>query len=202
MSKYKLYEFATSGNCYKIRLTMSLLGVDYERIAVDITKGESRTEAFLKINANGRVPVLQTEDGHCLPESNAALWYLAYGSDLLPEERLQQAQVLQWMFFEQYSHEPFIATSRYWISILNAADEYKEQLEEKKPKGYAALDVMEGHLKEHSFFVGETFSIADIALYAYTHVAHEGGFDLSNYPAIKAWFKRIESTADYIAINQ
>ena len=202
MSKYKLYEFPTSGNCYKIRLAMSLLAFDYERITVDITKGESRTEAFLKLNANGRVPVLQTEDGHYLPESNAALWYLAYGTGLLPPDRLEQAQVLQWMCFEQYSHEPFIATSRYWISILNAADEYKEQLEEKKPKGYAALDVMEGHLKQHDFFVGETFSIADIALYAYTHVAHEGGFDLSNYSAVKAWFKRIESTPDYIAINQ
>ncbi|MBA56876.1 MAG: glutathione S-transferase [Pseudomonadales bacterium] len=202
MSTYKLYEFATSGNCYKIRLAMSLLGFDYERIAVDITKGESRTEAFLKINANGRVPVLQTGDGHCLPESNAALWYLAYDSDLLPEERLHQAQVLQWMCFEQYSHEPFIATSRYWIAILNAEDEYKTQLEEKRPKGYAALDVMERHLKDHEFFVGDRFTIADIALYAYTHVAHEGGFDLASYSAIDAWFKRIEALPNYVTIEQ
>ena len=164
MSTYKLYEFATSGNCYKIRLAMSLLGFDYERIAVDITKGESRTEAFLKINANGRVPVLQTGDGHCLPESNAALWYLAYDSDLLPEERLHQAQ--------------------------------------KRPKGYAALDVMERHLKDHEFFVGDRFTIADIALYAYTHVAHEGGFDLASYSAIDAWFKRIEALPNYVTIEQ
>lgn len=202
MSTYKLYEFATSGNCYKIRLAMSLLGFDYERIAVDITKGESRTEAFLKINANGRVPVLQTGDGHCLPESNAALWYLAYDSDLLPEERLHQARVLQWMCFEQYSHEPFIATSRYWIAILNAEDEYKTQLEEKRPKGYAALDVMERHLKDHEFFVGDRFTIADIALYAYTHVAHEGGFDLASYSAIDAWFKRIEALPNYVTIER
>ena len=202
MSTYKLYEFATSGNCYKIRLAMSHLGFDYERIAVDITKGESRTEAFLKINANGRVPVLQTGDGHYLPESNAALWYLAYGSDLLPEERLHQARVLQWMCFEQYSHEPFIATSRYWIAILNAEDEYKTQLEEKRPKGYAALDVMERHLKDHEFFVGDRFTIADIALYAYTHVAHEGGFDLASYSAIDAWFKRIEALPNYVTIEQ
>ena len=199
---YKLYEFSTSGNCYKIRLAMAYLGLAYDRVAIDITKGESRTEDFLKINSNGRVPVLETDDGHYLPESNAALWYLAFETDLLPTARLEQAQVLQWMFFEQYSHEPFIATSRYWIAILNAADEYKSQLEEKRPKGYAALDVMERHLEEHDFFVGGAYSIADIALYAYTHVAHEGGFDLANHPNINAWFKRIEATPNYLAIHQ
>src|SRR5690606_24676676 len=180
---YKLYEYATSGNCYKIRLAISFLGVSYERISIDITKGESRTDQFLKINPNGRVPVLEIEHGSYLPESNAALWYLASGSPLLPSARLGQAQVLQWMFFEQYSHEPYIATSRYWISILNAEDQYNSQLEERRPKGYAALDVMEGHLRGRNYFVGGAYSIADIALYAYTHVAHEGGFDLGNYPA-------------------
>ena len=199
---YKLYEFATSGNCYKIRLAMSFLELDYERIAIDITAGESRTDKFLKINPNGRVPVLVTQNGDILPESNAALWYLAYDSSLLPSSRLEQSQVLQWMFFEQYSHEPFIATSRYWISILNAQNEYKSQLDEKRPKGYAALDVMEGHLQKNNYFVGNSYSIADIALYAYTHVAHEGGFNVSNYKAITSWFKRIEGTKNYVSINQ
>ena len=198
---YKLYEFPTSGNCYKIRLAMAYLGLAYERVAIDITKGESRTEAFLRINSNGRVPVLETEAGQYLPESNAALWYLVYQTDLLPTTRLEQAQVLQWMFFEQYSHEPFIATSRYWMAILNAADQYKSQLEEKRPKGYDALDVMENHLKSNAFFVGGRYSIADIALYAYTHVAHEGGFDLANYPNINAWFKRIEATPNYVTMH-
>lgn len=199
---YKLYEFSTSGNCYKIRLVMSFLELTYKRIPIDITKGESRTDDFLKINPNGRVPVLETEDGNFLPESNAALWYLASSSSLLPSSRLEQAQVLQWMFFEQYSHEPFIATSRYWIAILNAESEYKSELEEKRPKGYAALDVMERHLQKNSYFVGNSYSIADIALYAYTHVAHEGGFNLSKYNAIARWFKRIENTKNYVQIGQ
>lgn len=199
---YKLYEFATSGNCYKIRLAMSFLELAYERISIDITKGESRTDEFLKINPNGRVPVLETEDGSYLSESNAALWYLASSSSLLPSSRLEQAQVLQWMFFEQYSHEPFIATSRYWISILNAESEYKSQLDEKRPKGYAALDVMEGHLQKNCYLVGNSYSIADMALYAYTHVAHEGGFSLCNYSAINRWFKRIEGTKNYVSIGQ
>ena len=154
------------------------------------------------MNLNGRVPVLEIQDGNYLPESNAALWYLASNSSLLPSSRLEQAQVLQWMFFEQYSHEPFIATCRYWISILNAQTEYKSQLDEKRPKGYAALDVMEAHLQKNNYFVGNSYSIADIALYAYTHVAHEGGFNLSNYNAITRWFKSIEGTKNYVSIGQ
>ncbi len=198
---YRLYEFAASGNCYKIRLALSFLGIPYERIAIDITKGESRTEEFLHINPNGRIPVLEIDEGNYLPESNAALWYLASGSELLRSSRLEQAQTLQWMFFEQYSHEPFIATSRYWISILNAEEDYKLQLEERRCKGYAALDVMENHLIERSYFVGDAYSIADIALYAYTHVADEGGFDLGQYSAIQGWCRRIEGTKNYVSIN-
>lgn len=198
---YKLYEFSTSGNCYKIRLAMSFLDIAYERIAIDITKGESRTGEFLQINPNGRVPVLETEDGNYLLESNAALWYLASNSSLLPSTRLEQSKVLQWMFFEQYSHEPFIATSRYWISILNAESKYRTQLDEKRLKGYAALDVMEKHLQKNHYFVGNGYSIADIALYAYTHVAHEGGFSLSKYSAIVRWCKRVESEKNYVSIE-
>jgi len=198
---FKLYEFATSGNCYKVRMALSFLELPYQRIAIDITKGESRSDKFLEINPNGRVPVLETDEGNHLPESNAALWYLASDTSLLPSSKLEQAQVLQWMFFEQYSHEPFIATSRFWVSILGAEDEYKSQLQEKRPKGYAALDVMEQHLSKYEYFVGGCYSIADICLYAYTHVAHEGGFDLNRYPAIKSWCKRVECTKNYISIQ-
>lgn len=198
---YTLYEFATSGNCYKLRLIMSLLGIEYSRKQIDITKGESRTPEFLRINPNGRVPVLETPDHRYLPESNAALWYLAMGSKLMPDDKFEQAQAMQWMCFEQYSHEPFIATSRYWMHVLNQADEYQAQILEKRPKGYEALDVMEKHLSEHDFFVAGKVSVADIALYAYTHVAHEGGFDLSQYVAIQNWFKRIQQLDNYIAIT-
>ncbi|WP_420427385.1 glutathione S-transferase family protein [Algiphilus sp.] len=198
---YRLYEFASSGNCYKLRLAMSLLGLSCERIEIDILRGASRTESFLRINPNGRIPVLELGDGRRLPESNAALWYLARGSYLEPSDPFEQAQVLQWMFFEQYSHEPFIATSRYWIAILGAEETYRAQLEEKRPKGYAALDVMEQHLAQRDFFVGNRVSAADIALYAYTHVAHEGGFDLGPYAGIQSWFRRIESLNGYIAIT-
>lgn len=201
-SMFKLYQFSASGNCYKIRLAMSFLELPYQGIEIDITQGESRTDEFLAMNPNGRIPVLETPEGDYLPESNAALWYLASSSSLLPESRLEQAQVLQWMFFEQYSHEPFIATSRYWISVLKAEAKYKAQLEEKRPNGYAALDVMERHLNENPYFVGNRLSIADIALYAYTHVAHEGGFDLGKYAAIPAWCSRIEGTNNYVPLSQ
>jgi len=199
---HTLYEYAPSGNSYKLRLAMTHLVVPFKRINLDITKGESRTPEFLEINSNGRVPVLVLEDGECLAESNAILWYLADGTPLLPSSKLEQAQVLQWMFFEQYSHEPFIATARYWIFSLGAEEEYKSKLEENRPKGYAALDVMEKHLQENDFFVGNKYSIADIALYAYTHVAEQGGYKLDAYPAIKAWFERIEATENYIPITQ
>ena len=199
---YKLYEFPSSGNCYKIRLVMSYLKLAYERVAIDITKGESRTEAFLKINPNGKIPVLETEDGNYLPESNAIIWYLASDSLLLPSAKLEQARVLQWLFFEQYSHEPFIATCRYWISILNAQEKYQTQIDKRRPKGYAALDVMERHLEQNDFLVGDRYSIADIALYAYTHVAHEGGFTMEEYSAINQWLKRVESTENYVPIRE
>jgi len=180
---------------------MSNLRVDFKRVSIDITKGESHTEEFLKMNPNGNVPVLETPDGKYLPESNAALWYLADGTTLMPESKFEQAQVLQWMFFEQYSHEPFIATSRYWVQILKAEEKYKVQLDEKRPKGYAALDIMEQHLDKQPYFVGSSYSIADIALYAYTHIAHEGGFNLNSYNAINRWIKRIEQTSNYLSIT-
>ncbi len=199
---YTLYEFPSSGNCYKIRLALAFLGLPYERVTIDITRGESRTEAFLAINPNGRIPVLEVGPGNYLPESNAALWYLASGTGLLPSSKLEQAKVLQWMFFEQYSHEPFIATSRYWISILGAENEYRDQLNEKRPGGYAALEVMDKHLQRNNFFAGNSYSIADIALYAYTHVADEGGFSLNDFNAIKRWISRVEATENSVSIKQ
>ncbi len=187
---YKLYNYQTSGNCYKIRLLLHQLGLPFESIAIDILKGESRTPEFLQKNPNGRVPVLEV-DGKYLAESNAAIWFLAVNTPFLPAGKFEQAQVLQWMFFEQYSHEPFIATSRFWLKISGQAEKYADQLAQKKTGGYAALDIMEKHLQAHNWFVGNNYSIADIALYAYTHVADEGGFELSGYPGINRWLAAV-----------
>ncbi|WP_290537180.1 MULTISPECIES: glutathione S-transferase family protein [Alcanivorax] len=198
---FTLYEFASSGNCYKLRLAMTQLGIPFRRIEKDITRGETRTAEFLAINPNGRIPVLVTQDNKMLPESNAALWYLARDSKLMPEEAFEQAQVLQWMFFEQYNHEPNIATSRYWIHVLGEKEKYAEALAEKQQKGHDALRVMESHLSGRDFFVGSDYSIADIALYAYTHVAGQGGFSLEDYPAIQAWLKRVEQQPGYVAME-
>jgi glutathione S-transferase len=198
---YKLFDFLPSGNCYKIRLLLNQLGIAYERVNIDILSKESRTPEFLKINSNGKTPVLYHE-GKYLAESNAILWYLASHSSFIPNGNYEQALVLQWMFFEQFSHEPNIATSRYWVSILKAEEAYKEQLKVKKKLGYVALDVMEKYLKNNTYFVANQYSIADIALYAYTHVAEEGNYDLSGYIQIKEWFKRIENQKNYINIKQ
>lgn len=198
---FTLYEFASSGNCYKLRLAMAQLGISFRRIEKDITRGETRTAEFLSINPNGRIPVLVTPDNRVLPESSAALWYLARDSKLMPEDPFQQAQVLQWMFFEQYNHEPNIATSRYWIHVLGEREKYAEALAEKQQKGHDALRVMESHLSGRDFFVGSDYSIADIALYAYTHVAGQGGFSLEDYPAIQAWLKRVEQQPGYVSME-
>ncbi|MBE9227068.1 glutathione S-transferase family protein [Phormidium sp. LEGE 05292] len=199
---YKLYEFFSSGNCYKLRVLLTQLDIPFQRIEVDILKGESRTPEFLTKNPNGRTPVLEIEPGQFLAESNAILFYLSEGTDFLPTDSFEKAQVLQWLFFEQYSHEPYIATSRYWISILGKAEEYREALNQKRAGGEAALKVMEQHLTEHQYFVGERYTIADIALFAYTHVADEGGFDLSEFPAIQAWIQRVQAQPKHISITQ
>lgn len=198
---YRLFQMEDSGNCYKIRLLMAHLALTCEIVDIDILKGESRTPQFLEKNPNGRVPTLELPDGSFLPESNAALFYLAQGSGWWPKNPLEQAKVLQWMFFEQYSHEPYIATSRFWISILREAEQYSKQIAEKRPGGLAALGVMETHLSANEFFVAGAPSIADIALYAYTHVADEGGFDLAAYPAIRGWIDRIGSLPGHIDIR-
>lgn len=202
METLHLYDFLPSGNGYKIRLLLTQLGIPFERVEVDITKGETRSPEFLSKNPNGKIPVLEIQPGKYLSESNAIMLYLSEGTEFLPYDRFLRAEVLQWLFFEQSSHEPFIATPRYWISVLGKAEQYKDALEQKREGGYAALSLMEQHLKSYTFFVGERYTIADICLFAYTHVAHEGGFDLSRFPYIKAWIERVKAEPGYISITQ
>lgn len=199
---YRLYDFLPSGNGYKVRLLLTQLEIPFERVELDILKGETRTPEFLVKNPNGRIPVLEFQPDQFLAESNAILFYLSEGTEYLSADRLERAQVMQWLFFEQYSHEPNIATSRFWISHLDITDELKKALEQKRKLGYAALEVMEQHLRNHNFFVEERYTIADIALYAYTHVAHEGGFALNGFPSIQAWLERVKAQPRHISINQ
>ena len=199
---YHLYDFLPSGNGYKIRLLLTQLKTPFERIEIDILKQESRTPEFLTKNPNGRVPVLELQSGQFLAESNAILFYLSQGTPYFSEDPLEAAQIMQWLFFEQYSHEPYIATSRFWITCLGQPDQYCKQLNQKRELGYAALKVMENHLLERDFFVAERYTIADIGLFAYTHVAHEGGFDLAGFPAIQTWINRVQSQPRHISIKQ
>lgn len=199
---YRLYDFLPSGNGYKVRLLLTQLGLPFERIELDITQGETRTPEFLDKNANGRIPVLEIETGTFLAESNAILIYLSEETPFLPIDRLAKAKVMEWLFFEQYSHEPNIATPRFWISILNKADEYQEAIAQKQKLGYAALDVMERRLRDHPFLVDDRYTIADIALFAYTHVAPEGGLSLDSFPSVQAWIDRIQSQPNHIPITQ
>lgn len=196
-----LHEDARSGNCYKIKLTAALLGLPLAIRQYDILKGQTRTPEFLaNVNAHGRIPVLQVGD-RFLPESNAACWYLAEGTGLVPEDRFERAQMLRWMFFEQYSHEPNIATLRFWCAFLgqaNLSEQQRSQMLTKRIAGQEALATMDGHLQGREWFVGEAASLADIALYAYTHVAEEGGFELAAYPAVQAWLARVPRLAGHI----
>ncbi len=200
-----LHDNLVSGNGYKVRLLLTQLGIPFERIEYDTGRGETRTPGFLEnIDPNGRIPVLETDDGEFLAESDAILFYLAEGTPFLPDGRLERARVLRWMFFEQYSHEPNIAVPRAWLHVygLEMTEERRLALEAKRKLGRDALGVMEGHLTGKDFFVGGRYSVADIALYAYTHVAHEGGFDLADYPAVRAWIGRVAAQPGYIPITQ
>ena len=197
----RLHDNHLSGNGYKPRLLLAHLGRTYERIEVDILKGETRTPEFLARNPNGRIPVLELDDGTCLAESNAILFYLAEGSPFLPADRLGRALALQWMFFEQYSHEPCIAVARHWIQHVEMTEAQRAQLPDKQEGGRAALSVMEGHLRESDWFGGCSMNIADIALYAYTHVADEGGFDLADYPAVRDWLGRVAEQPGHVPMN-
>lgn len=199
-----LHEYAPSGNCYKIRLTAALTGTAIERRSYDILAGETRTADFLaSVNANGRIPVLQDGD-RFLPESNAACFYLGDGSALIPADPFDRADMLRWMFWEQYNHEPNIATVRFWMGWVGEAnldDLQRALLPGKRAAGEAALKLMGDHLADRDWFVGDAPSLADICLYAYTHVAEEGGFALGPYPAVRAWIARVEGLDDYIAIT-
>ncbi len=198
---YRLYDYLPSGNGYKIRLLLTQLGIPFERIELDLIKRETRTSAFLAKNPNGRIPVLEIEPGIFLSESNAILIYLSEGTPYLPSARLERAYVMQWLFFEQYSHEPFIATSRFWLTH-GMAEQKQQALAERQEPGYAALGVMEQRLQDHPFLVGDRYTIADIALFAYTHVADEGNFDLNRFPAIQTWIQRVQSQPHHIPITQ
>lgn len=208
MAPLTLHEDPRSGNCYKIKLTAALLGLPLAAQGYDITKGETRTPEFLaKVNANGRIPVLQIGEGpeaRFLPESNAACWYLADGSALIPADRFAQADMLRWMFFEQYNHEPNIATLRFWVSIVgeaNLSDDQRRALPAKRAGGEAALALMDDHLADRPFFCGGAVTLADIALFAYTHVAGEGGFTLADYPNITAWIARVQALPGFVPMQ-
>jgi len=200
-----LHEYTQSGNCYKIRLTAALLGLPIERREYDIMKGETRTADFLaNVNANGRIPVLQIGDLF-LPESNAACFYLADGSLLIPADRFDRADMLRWMFWEQYNHEPNVATLRFWLGFIGEqglSELQRAQLPAKQAAGEAALKLMDEHLEGRAFFVGDAASLADIALYAYTHVAEEGGaYRLADYPKVQAWLARVAALPGYIPVD-
>lgn len=203
-----LHEDPRSGNCYKIKLTAALLGLPLATRAYDIMQGDTRTPEFLAtVNANGRIPVLQIGEGETarfLPESNAACWYVAHGSALIPADRFAQADMLRWMFFEQYNHEPNVATLRFWMQFVgeaNLSDAQRGQIEAKRTAGRAALALMDQHLADHAFLCGAAPTLADIALFPYTHVADEGGLALDNHPHILAWITRIEALPGFVAMN-
>jgi glutathione S-transferase len=199
----RLYDYLPSGNGYKVRLLLTQLEITFELIERDITKGETRTPEFVAKFPNGRIPAVEFDDGKLLFESNAIISYFAENTRFTPQSRFQRAQVLQWLFFEQYSHEPYIAGVRYLAHVSPAVqDPRRAILDMMIRRGYDALDVMEKHLTSREWLVGNSYSIADIALYAYTHVADEGGFDLGKYPAIRRWLERVRSQPRHIAITK
>jgi glutathione S-transferase len=199
---YTLYSMQRSGNCYKVRLALAQLGTPYRLVEVDILKGDTRTPEFLTKNPSGRLPLLEVTSGRFLPESNAILWYIAGGTPLAPDDRVDRAEALQWMFFEQHSLEPNLGAARFWLTMVKGGRELqRHSLEDWMERGYQALGVMDKHLESHRFFAANRYTIADIALYAYTHVAPESGFDLTMFPAIRAWLKRVASQAGHVSID-
>jgi glutathione S-transferase len=196
----KIYGDYQSGNCYKIALVCALLDIEHEWVPVDILAGETRTADFLQLNPNGKIPLLELNDGRTLSESNAIINFLAAGSSLLPVERFDLAKVQQWQFFEQYSHEPYIAVARFIARYLGLPQERRAEYEAKQVGGYKALAVMERQLQQTSYLAGNMLTTADLSLYAYTHVADEGGFDLSDYPAVQAWIARIKQQPGYVSM--
>jgi glutathione S-transferase len=198
MSRPTIYGMSSSGNCYKVRLLLEQLQAPYDWIEIDTRSGRTRSAEFLARNPNGRVPLLELDPGRYLAESGAILYCLAEGTAFWPQDRLERAEALQWMFFEQYSHEPYIAVARFICAFLPPGDARRQELPRLHERGAAALAVMERHLAQRQFFVANSYSIADIALYAYTHAAGDGGFDLVGYPAIRDWIARIEAQPHYV----
>ncbi|HET9763863.1 MAG TPA: glutathione S-transferase family protein [Casimicrobiaceae bacterium] len=188
---YRVLGMAASGNCHKVRVALDVLGLPYQWTEVDMAHGATRTPEFLAMNPNGKVPVLEVEPGTYIPESNAILCYLADGTQLMPQERLAKARVMQWLFFEQYSHEPYIAVARFLRKLHPDPESQRALADSRMAGGYRALEVMEDHLSRAPFFVADRFTVADIALYAYTHAAGDGGFDLARFPAVSAWLDRV-----------
>jgi glutathione S-transferase len=197
-----LYSMKRSGNSYKVRLALAQLGVDYRLVEVDILKGDSHTPEFLQMNPNGQVPLLEVGPGRYLAESNAILWYVAGGTPLAPEDRIDRAEALQWMFFEQHSLEPNLGAAYFWLALVKGGRELQRHaLEDWMEEGYRALRVMENHLKHNDYFAAGRYTIADIALYAYTHLAHLCDYDLETFPAIRSWIDRVESQPDYVPMD-
>lgn len=199
-----LHQMQISGNCYKVRLAARQLGISLKLKEYPLGSGLTRKPEFLAKNPIGRVPLLELDDGRCLAESGAILWYLAEGSDLVPKDKWARGKMLEWMFFEQYEHEPYVAVARRWLAFepKDALERKRHLVPEWHAKGNAALAIMDAHLTKHDWLAGSRYSIADIALYAYTHVAGEGGFDLSRYPALGAWLKQVASEPNYITLQE
>jgi glutathione S-transferase len=199
---HTLYSMRRSGNCYKVRLALAQLDVPYELVEIDILKGETRTPEFLKMNPSGHVPLLEVSPGRYIAESNAILWYLAGHTPLFPDDRADRAEMLQWMFFEQHSLEPNLGAAYFWLTLVKGGrDLQSHALEDWMQEGYRALGVMEKHLANRQFFAADRYSIADIALYGYTHVAHTCDYDLAGFPAVRAWLDRIAAQPGHIAMD-
>jgi glutathione S-transferase len=199
---YKLYSMQRSGNSYKVRLALAMLNAPYRVIEVDILQGESRTPEFLAMNPSGQVPLLEVAERRYLAESNAILWYVAIGTSLAPESRVERAEALQWMFFEQHALEPNIGAAYFWLSLVKGGRDLQTYaLEDWMERGYAALQVMENHLKAHDYFAAGQLTVADIALYGYTHVADRCDFDLATFPAVQAWLRRVEQAPGFVAMD-
>jgi glutathione S-transferase len=196
-----LYNSQMSGNCYKVRLLLAHLGLPYERREVSVTDRSDRASLLGDLNPALRVPTLVLDDGRPLAESNAILWYFGDGRAYVPDDPYERAQVLQWLFFEQYRHEPYIAVARFWVAYSGDPERFAAELDAKRAGGYAALDALARHLETRSFLVADRYTIADISLYAYTHVADEGGFDLGAYPAIRAWLDRVAAQPGHVPIG-
>ena len=197
----QIYGDSKSGNCYKLKLLCALLAIEHDWIVIDILQGETRSEHFLALNPNGQIPVCITDEDAVLTQSNAILFYLAQGSHYWPDDLLTQTRILEWQFFEQYSHEPGIAVARFIKLYQDMPENRRDEYQDCLKTGYRALDVMQARLQNRDFLASDECSLADISLYAYTHVAHEGGFDLSNYPAIRSWITRIQGQQGYVSMD-